>query len=120
MNQEAYGSITESFLKMRIFDKNLNAFINVHPTFLYESILDFCLFILLMMLRKNKRFKGQPVYIYFIVYGIGRAIIEGFRTDSLMIANFRVSQILSVILVIISSIMYFIGEKSRRKDTKRD
>lgn len=118
VNQEAYGSVTESFFKMRIYDKSLGEFINVHPTFLYESVLDLAIFILLMIFRKNKRFDGQLFYIYFILYGIGRAIIEGLRTDSLMFMNFRVSQILSVFLAMFSCIMYFLGEKCRRKDKK--
>lgn len=118
VNQEAYGSTTENFFKMRIYDSALGDFVNVHPTFLYESILDFFIFVLLMGIRKRKRFDGQLVYIYFMVYGIGRTIIEGLRTDSLMFMNFRVSQVLSVFLVIFSVILYFVGERCRRKDTK--
>ena len=53
VNQEAYGSLTESFLKMRIYDKSTLGFISVHPTFLYESLLDFIIFIILMKIRKN-------------------------------------------------------------------
>lgn len=116
INQEAYGGITQSFLKMRIYDKNTLSFIDVHPTFLYESLLDFAIFILLMKLRKKRRFQGQLVYIYFIIYGIGRAIIEGFRADSLMFCGFRVSQIFSLILVIFSTVMCIFGEKCRRKN----
>lgn len=118
VNQEAYGKVTENFFKMRIFDESLGGFVNVHPTFLYESGLDFLIFVVLMLVRKRRRFKGQLLYIYFILYGIGRAIIEGLRTDSLMLMNFRVSRLISIVLVIFSIIMYFIGEKCRRKDTK--
>lgn len=117
VNQEAYGSLTESFLKMRIYDKSTLAFISVHPTFLYESLLDFLIFVILMKIRKNRKFEGQLVYLYFIIYGIGRAIIEGLRTDSLMLCGFRVSQILSLFLAIFTSVMYMFAEKCRRKNT---
>ena len=115
VNQEAYGSRTENFFKMRIFDKGIGEFINVHPTFLYESVLNFSLFIILMYLSKKKKFEGQLICIYFIVYGMGRFFIEGLRVDSLMLANFRVSQVFSAVLVIFSIIMYIIGEKCRPK-----
>lgn len=116
VNQEAYGYITESFLKMRIYNKELEAFINVHPTFLYESILDLSIFFILMLIRKKRKFNGQLLYLYLIMYGTGRAIIEGFRTDSLMIMNFRVSQVLSILFVASGIILYYFGEKCRPKD----
>ena len=116
VNQEAYGYMTESFLKMRIYNKELGAFINVHPTFLYESILDLAIFAILMLIRKKRKFNGELLYLYLIMYGAGRAIIEGFRTDSLMIMNFRVSQILSILFVILGIILYYFGEKCRPKD----
>ena len=114
---EAYGSLTESFLKMRIYNETTLEFISVHPTFLYESLLDFIIFIILMKTRKNRKFEGQLVYLYFIIYGTGRAIIEGLRTDSLMLCGFRVSQFLSLFLAILSSVMYIFAEKCRRKNT---
>ena len=92
-------------------------FVSVHPTFLYESLLDFIIFIILMKIRKNRKFEGQLVYLYFIIYGMGRAIIEGLRTDSLMLCGFRVSQFLSLFLAILSSLMYMFAEKCRRKNT---
>lgn len=116
VNQEAYGYVTESFFKMRIYSEEIDSFINVHPTFLYESILDLFIFIVLMLLRKKRKFSGQLIYLYLILYGMGRAIIEGFRTDSLMLMSFRISQILSVFLVILSIILYYFGEKCRPKD----
>ena len=108
--------MTETFLKMRIYNEELGMFINVHPTFLYESILDLSIFIILMLIRKKRKFKGELLYTYLFLYGMGRAIIESFRTDSLMLMNFRVSQIFSILLVIFSLLMYYFGEKCRRKD----
>lgn len=115
VNQEAYGYMTESFFKMRIYSIELRKFINVHPTFLYESVLDFSIFVLLMLMRKKTKFSGQLLYIYLIIYGMGRAVIEGVRTDSLMVMNFRISKVLSVLLVILGIVMYYFGEKCRRK-----
>lgn len=115
INQEAYGYVTESFFKMRIYNKEIGAFINVHPTFLYESILDLLLFIILMLIRKKRKFGGQLLYSYLIIYGIGRAIIENFRADSLYLSNIRISQIFSVFLVALSITLYYFGEKCRRK-----
>ncbi|MBQ8026738.1 MAG: prolipoprotein diacylglyceryl transferase [Clostridia bacterium] len=70
----------------------------VHPTFLYESL--WCIgsfFVLLFIYKKCRKFSGQLFLSYGVLYGIGRAIIEGFRTDSLYIGNttLRVSQVLS-------------------------
>lgn len=115
INQEAYGYPTENFLKMRIYNNEIGEFINVHPTFLYESILDISLFLILMSIRKNRRFSGQLLYIYLIIYGIGRAIIESFRADSLYLSNIRISQIISIFIVVLSITMYYFDEKCRRK-----
>lgn len=72
----------------------------VHPTFLYESILDLAVFALLIWMRKKKKFDGEVFCLYFVVYSIGRAFIEGLRTDSLMVGNLRVSQLLSILFAI--------------------
>jgi len=76
----------------------------VHPTFLYESILDFIVFGFLLWVRKKKKFDGEVFCLYFVTYSLGRAFIEGLRTDSLMLGNLRVSQLLSVVLVIVFGI----------------
>lgn len=73
-----------------------------HPTFLYESIWCLLGFALLLGIRKlTKRKKGIMTYSYFIWYGIGRFFIEGLRTDSLYLGTYRVSQIVSILLVLI-------------------
>ena len=76
----------------------------VHPTFLYESLLDFGIFALLLWMRKKKKFDGEVFCLYFVTYCIGRAFIEGLRTDRLMIVHLRVSQLLSVVLAIVFGI----------------
>lgn len=119
INREAYGYETNVPWKMGIFDNTLGTYIYVHPTFLYESIVTFLAFIILVALSKKRKFKGQIFYLYMIIYGTGRAIIEGLRSDSLMLANFRISQILSIIFVISFGIIYFIAIKRRPKDVDK-
>ena len=84
----------------------LGEYIEVHPTFLYESIATFTIFIILMRIKDKRKFKGQLTCIYFIGYGFVRMIIEGLRTDSLMIGNIRISQVLSLIILIVASALY--------------
>lgn len=118
VNQEAYGSITNLPWKMGIFESGIGEYIYVHPTFLYESICNFILFWILIKLSKNRKFDGQIFFSYMIGYGIIRSVVEGLRTDSLMLGDFRVSQVLSLIFVVIFGVMYYRAEKCRTKDTK--
>ncbi|MBR3888595.1 MAG: prolipoprotein diacylglyceryl transferase [Clostridia bacterium] len=115
VNQEAYGGVTTLPWKMGIYDSNINAYTYVHPTFLYESICTMAIFFILLKVSKKRKFKGQILYLYAILYGTARAVIEGLRTDSLMLANFRISQVLSVIFVIIFGITYFYASRRRVK-----
>lgn len=77
----------------------------VHPTFLYESILDIIIFAFLLWFRKRKKFDGEVFSFYFVTYCLGRAVIEGLRTDSLWIGHLRVSQLLSIILFVAFGIL---------------
>ncbi len=108
VNQEAHGEVTDSFLKMGLYNSNLGRYEYYHPTFLYESICTFIIFLILSKIDKNKKFVGQPFYLYFILYGLARFFIEPLRTDSLYIGDtsIRVSQLLSAILVIVFLIIY--------------
>lgn len=74
--------------------------VKVHPTFLYESIWDFGIFIFLWIFRKNKKYEGQVAIYYIILYSLGRFFIEGLRTDSLMIGPLRMAQVISLVGVI--------------------
>ena len=111
VNIEAYGSQTQLPWRMGVYE--FGEYVEVHPTFLYESIATFALFIVLMILQKKREFSGQITYIYFIGYGLARAIIEGLRTDSLMLGNIRISQLVSLILLIIATSLYY---KSKKKN----
>jgi len=76
-----------------------------HPTFLYESIWCLIGFLILITIRKlTKRKDGIMTFSYFIWYGIGRLFIEGLRTDSLYLGDFRISQLVSVLLIITGTI----------------
>lgn len=94
---------------MGIFERG--KYIEVHPTFLYESIITLILFIMLIKIGKKRKFKGQLTYTYFIVYGLERMLVEGLRTDSLMLGSVRISQILSLILLILGIGLYLCTRK---------
>lgn len=98
INREAHGSVTDSFLKMGL-QTGLATITYYHPTFLYESLWNLVGFILLHFLSKKRKFDGQVFTAYVAWYGLGRAWIEGLRTDSLYIGstNIRVSQLLAAV-----------------------
>lgn len=121
-NREAFGEYTDNLLAMRLpvdavrgsditelmrsHMENIGgvSYIQVHPTFLYESL--WCLMVLIIMLiyRKYKKFDGEVFLVYLLGYGIGRAWIEGLRTDQLLIpgAGWPVSQVLAGIIAVVS------------------
>ncbi len=95
MNREAYGAPTESFLRMGlVVDGTLGYY---HPTFLYESAWNAVGFVLLHFLSKKRQYDGQMALGYVAWYGLGRALIEGLRMDSLYLGPFRVSQLLAAV-----------------------
>lgn len=118
VNREAFGEITNSFLRMGIFDESVGKYIFVHPTFLYESLITFSIFIILSLLKKKECFRGQIFYLYMILYGAGRFFVEGIRTDSLMLGNYRVSQVLALVLVIVFSALYIFSKRKNEKNVE--
>lgn len=78
-------------------------YIQVHPTFLYESVWNFAIFLIMIIYSKHKKFDGEIALIYFTGYGLGRFWIEGLRTDQLFLFNTQIaaSQLLSALLVIV-------------------
>lgn len=80
--------------------------VKVHPTFLYESIGDFLIFLFLINYRKKNPKKGIQTSIYFIAYGILRFFVEGLRTDSLMVGPIRMAQLTSVIYLILGIYLF--------------
>jgi len=103
VNQEAYGTPTTLPWGMTGSDIGNTP---VHPTFLYESIWDIALFFFLLWFRKRKKLNGEVFFLYMILYGAGRFWIEGLRTDSLMLGNLRISQVLAFIFVVAFTIVF--------------
>lgn len=125
-NGEAHGEIVvKEFLESMHIPNFIieGMFINgnyYHPTFLYESIWCFIGFIILIIIRKlTKRKTGIMTSSYFIWYGIGRLYIEGLRTDSLYLGNYRVSQIVSLILIVLGIAGIIIGLWKGRKNERK-
>ena len=96
-NREAFGAPTESLFRMGLLNNYTGAVEYYHPTFLYESVWNLCGFVLLHFLSKKRRYDGQIALGYAAWYGLGRAMIEGLRMDSLWWGPFRVSQLLAAV-----------------------
>lgn len=111
INQEAHGGPTD--LPWGIMVDG----VKVHPTFLYESVWDLAIFIFLLVFRKKKKYEGQVIVYYIILYSLGRFFIEGLRTDSLMIGPLKMAQVISLVGIIggIISHIYLI-KKNRLND----
>ena len=98
MNREAHGAVTEAFLKMGLQDA-AGVVTYYHPTFLYESVWNLIGFIGLHLFSKKRKFDGEIFLLYVAWYGLGRAWIEGLRTDSLYLfsTGIRVSQLVAIV-----------------------
>ena len=101
-NREAFGAETDSFLRMGLMRSSTGEVTCYHPTFLYESIWNAAGFVLLHFLSRKRKYDGQVALGYLAWYGLGRAFIEGLRTDSLYIGSFRVSQLLAATTCVIA------------------
>lgn len=135
VNREAFGGYTDNIfamqlkmsevqsnyiteeLKEHIITINNVEYIQVHPTFFYESIWNLVLLLFLSFYTKRKKFHGEIFYLYLIGYGIGRFWIEGLRTDQLKLPNtsIAVSQLLSVMLIGVAVILIISGRKKVKK-----
>ncbi len=89
----------------------------VHPTFLYESVWCFLLFLVLLYVDSNRKFEGQTFLLYGILYSLERFFVEGLRTDSLMLGPFRQAQLLSAGVFILFTVIYIL---MRRKNKNRN
>ena len=96
-NREAFGAETDTFLRMGLYNTFTGETTYHHPTFLYESVWNGVGFLLLHFLSKKRKYDGQVALGYAAWYGLGRALIEGLRTDSLYVPGtaIRVSQLLA-------------------------
>jgi len=119
INQEAHGGpVTEKFINhFPAFIKN-QMYINgsyYHPTFLYESLWDFLVFLFLMWRWPRKKARGEIALLYLILYSAGRFWIEGMRTDSLMLGPIRVAQLVSVALIFTGILgLYWLYQRQNR------
>ena len=96
-NREAFGAETDTFLRMGLMNRYTGDVTCYHPTFFYESLWNAIGFLLLHQLSKKRQYDGQIALGYAAWYGLGRAFIEGLRTDSLYWGPFRVSQLLAAV-----------------------
>ena len=122
INREAFGTETTLPWRMKLWVTSYTS-IEVHPTFLYESLWNLIgLLLILFIVSKGRRFDGENTWFYFLWYGLGRSWIEGLRTDSLYLFNWelfgqriRVSQALSIVMAAVAAFMlvYNIAIKKR-------
>ena len=129
-NREAFGEYTNNLFAMQLPVDAVRAsditqkmrehievvdgieFIQVHPTFLYESVWNIGVLIILLLWRKHKKFNGEIFLVYLFGYGVGRFWIEGLRTDQLQFFNgVAVSQVLAAVLVVVSAVLLVVGRK---------
>ena len=122
MNREAFG--TETTLPWRMeLTTVLGKTVDVHPTFLYESLWNVVgLLLIVFVVSKARRFDGENTWFYFLWYGIGRFWVEGLRTDSLYLFNWelfgqriRVSQALSIVMVAVAAFMLFYNIRIKKR-----
>ena len=120
-NSEAHGGVvTKEFLEgLHLPNFIINGmYINgnyYHPTFLYESMLNLLCFIVLMILRKNKKIGlGVITGIYLMWYSVIRFFIESLRTDSLMLASLKMAQVISIVLFIVGLILFILSFRKER------
>ena len=135
-NREAFGGYTNGLFAMQLKQSDVSAsnlthsvlkhaveidgtrYIQVHPTFLYESLWNIGVLIILLLFTKHRKYNGQIFLIYLLGYGLGRAWIEGLRTDQLIFfgTGVAVSQVLSGVLVVASAaILIYRFVKDRQK-----
>ena len=122
INREAFGGLTDLPWRMRLW-VSASQYIEVHPTFLYESLWNLVgLLLMLFVVTKGRRFDGENTWFYFLWYGLGRAWIEGLRTDSLYLFDWtfmgqpiRVSQALSLVMVVVEAFMLFYNIKIKKR-----
>lgn len=135
VNQEAFGTNTDSFLGMTggtiqrtiadgmsmdgdMYKNGLEMLWEkpVHPCFLYESIWCLLGFVILAFWSKRRKYDGQIFLMYLTWYGAERFLVEGIRTDSLMLGNIRISQALAAVIFVVSVILQIVFFIRRKRD----
>lgn len=133
-NREAFGEYTNNLFAMRLpldavrksdvtelMREHMEIidgieYIQVHPTYLYESLWNLGVLMFLLFWRKHKKFQGEIFFMYLLGYGIGRFWIEGLRTDQLILfgTGLAVSQVLALVMVIVSSVAIITLRKKKK------
>lgn len=135
-NREAFGGYTDSLFAMQLPVSEAKgitqeliehlvtidgvSYVQVHPTFLYEGTWNLLLFIGICLYKRHKKFDGEIFAIYLMGYGVGRFIIEGLRTDQLVIkalGGIAASQVLSIILIILAAAFVIYNRVQLKKRT---
>lgn len=137
-NREAFGDYTDGLFAMRLpldavrssdvtgkLMEHLEvidgiSYIQVHPTFLYESLWNLGVLLLLLWWRKHKKFEGEVFLMYLFGYGVGRFWIEGLRTDQLLLPGIGlpVSQLLAAVLAVVSASLIIVTRNRKRKSSE--
>lgn len=138
-NREAFGDYTNNVFAMQLPVDAVRAsditekmqehirlidgvsYIQVHPTFLYESLWCLGVFIFLNFYKRYKKFDGEVFFMYLLGYGLGRVWIEGLRTDQLCIPGigWPVSQVLAGVLVVVAPVVIYLGRRRAGKVHRR-
>ena len=135
-NREAFGGYTDSLFAMQLPVSEAKgitqeliehlvtvdgvSYVQVHPTFLYEGTWNLLLFIGICLYKRHKKFDGEIFAIYLMGYGVGRFIIEGLRTDQLVIkalGGIAASQVLSIMLIILAAAFVIYNRVQLKKRT---
>lgn len=137
-NREVFGEYTDSLFAMRLPESMVRQrdiseliranmaegtnYIQVHPTFLYESVLNFILFVFMLIYHKHKKFDGEICLLYLGGYGIIRFFVEGIRTDQLKLWNtgIAVSQVLGIVLFVVSVAVDVVVRVNIKKKSKAE
>ena len=106
-NAEAFGDETALPWRMGLMNK-FGEWSYVHPTFLYESLWNLVGFVLVAVFYKKKKYNGQVFLFYISWYGLGRAFIEGLRSDSLYVGPLRISQLVGIAAFVVGTALFFI------------
>lgn len=138
-NREAFGEYTDSLLAMRLRLDQVNPsnvtelmrehiqtingvdYIQVHPTFFYESMWNVMILILILVLIKKKTFHGEMFILYLVGYALGRVWIEGLRTDQLQIGGtgIAISQVLSGVIAVVGIAVWIFIRIQRRRNREQ-
>ena len=120
-NGEAYGESPAAdsllyFMRMELRHGSWSTSYICQPTFLYESVWNLIGFIIINALYNKKKYDGQVFLMYITWYGFGRMLIEGLRTDSLMVGSFRISQVVAFLCFVTGTILLItLGIRASRK-----